>query len=168
MKARTTTIVGFGAAALVALSATPSEALNTVRSWPRGTSYIYVSEGGVNQGRAYGTWKVADTSNGTRSIASANLQDLRVGGNSIYVELQTQSNSGICFSPEYTSCNQTWYNYSMDQTGRSNSDRWVTLGASTGVDNSDQYARGVLKVCEDQAYSPDPCSGWTYTYGDIY
>jgi len=169
MKARLAVGAVLGAVVLIVLAAVPSNALNRIREWPRGSvANIVAKESGVPQARAHGTWKVRDTSNGTRSISSAKVQDLRPGGNSAFVELRTQSNSGICASPEYTSCTKKWYHYKSDQTRRTNSDRWVSLSASTSVDQADSFTRGVMKVCEDQRLSPDPCSGYTYTYGDKY
>lgn len=126
---------------------------------------------GVIQGRAYGYHEVDQTSAGTRSHAETRIYDNREGGDGIYIELHTYVNSGLCVSPEYTSCNQSYYYYAKDQSTRWSDNSWSPYGwtlGTTGLPGSADYARGSVKVCEDQNNSPDDCSGFGHSKGTKY
>lgn len=155
-------------ALMVLASATPAHALNTVRSWASSSSpwVVYVDD--VAQGAAYGNWRLTYQSSSLRSLANGYVKDYRVGGASVYFELRTQTNAGICISPGWTSCNQPWNTYANDDSSHSNSDLWVSTSASTSVHSNADYARGLLRTCEEVNYVPDDCSGWFYTQGDSY
>lgn len=141
----------------------------TQSTWAPSSNPIVAKEGGVAQAKAYGVWNLDQTSNGLRSHGDAKLFDPRPGGDGAYAEMQTQSNSGTCVSPEYTSCSQAWYFHAKDQTVRWYQDYWSTYQlATTSVDPSGSYARAIVKVCEDQSFSGDPCSGWAYSKGNKY
>ncbi len=139
----------------------------TQYTWRPSDNPIIVKESdGSKRGAAYGVWNLVDTSNGLRSHGKAKLYDYRPGGNGIYTEMQTQSNAGYCFQPDYTSCESQWYEWRRDQTSRWFQKYYSTYQLmSTSVDPNGSYARALVKVCEDQAWSGDPCTSWAYTSG---
>jgi len=142
----------------------PANALNNYRYWGPLTPY----EKGSRQGAAKGSWRVTNTTNGTRVIVVGSIKDYYAGGDSIYWQQRTQTNAGFCLQPSFTSCGQPWYDDEEVQSARSNSSVWVSLRTSTGVDQYADYARGLMKACEDQRWSPDPCTGWLFLRPDTY
>jgi hypothetical protein len=110
--------------------------------------------------------------NGTRSQAWGYLRDRHNNGNKVFFELITQTNSGICVSPEYTQCEADWYYYD-DQFSDFNKETWSGTSwspefyASTGVKDSGSYARGRFTVGESNG-GPDLHSGPKYTKGNEY
>lgn len=167
---RTIKQVGVVAAlGLVALiSATPAQAVDTVRNWASASSPWVVTVDGVAQGAAYGDWRLTYQSSELRSYARGYVKDYRAGGASIYFELRTQTNAGHCIAPAWTSCSQPWNGFADDDSAHSNSDLWVSTSASTSVHSNADYARGLLRTCEEVNWVPDDCTGWYYTQGDSY
>jgi hypothetical protein len=158
-------MVAFGLIVVLVLTiAVPADALNRRRPW--GQLDLYIS--GVLQGKGYGTWRVADTSNGTRSLGEGYVQDSRPSGSSVYFYMHTQANAGSCISPQYTSCSQPWFTVSYKDSQHSNSDRWVTVSASSDVASNGNAARARIQLCEERRFYPDSCTGWDYTDGDNY
>lgn len=167
MKIKRATIVVSAVSALVTLGG-PALAY-TQSTWAPSSNPLIVKDDGTTRGSGYGVWNLVQTSNGLRSHGKAALKDARPGGDGIYGEMMTQSNSGICISPEYTSCNASWYNYKSDQTSRWYQNYYSTYQLmSTDVDGSGSYARAKVKVCEDQSWSGDPCTGYAYSKGNKY
>lgn len=119
-------------------------------------------------GKAYGYWNLEVTSNGLRSHGYAKLIDKQADGNPVYADMKTQSNSGICVSPEYTSCTAAWFDYAHDETVRYYDNAWSSYKPmTTAVDPSGSTARARVHVCEDN-YFGDPCSGFGYSKGNKY
>lgn len=120
------------------------------------------------QGAAYGNWRLTYVSGTLKSVANGYVKDYKVGGATVYFELRTQTNSGTCVTPPYTSCSQSWYTHAYDDSAYSNSDLWVSTSASTGVRDTSDGARGTLRTCEEVRYAPDTCSGYWYSTPDTY
>lgn len=58
-----------------------------------------------------------------------------------------------------------------DGSARWHDDAWSPWGwtrGTTGLPGEADYARGKVRVCEDQNNSPDDCSGWAYSKGSAY
>lgn len=159
------------ALAAAVLSIAPANA-GVWREWPRDAANLIAKTDGVAQGKGHGDWNVVDTSDGTKSRARGVAYDVRPGGDGIYFEMQTYLNAGYCLATEYLQCDAQYYAGASDQWGdkyRWYDDSWSdSHNANTGVDGSADYARGALKVCEDQDWAPDDCSGRSYTYGNKY
>lgn len=156
------------ALAALALVTGPAYAVNY---WAKPTTPLAAKTDGVTQGRAFGYHEVDQTENGTRSHAETRLYDQNPGGSGIYIKLQTYVNAGICFAPDYTSCQQPYYPYAEDGSARWKESRWSAYGwtlGTTGLPGEADYARGSVRVCEDQNNSPDDCSGWAYSAGSKY
>lgn len=141
------------------------------KTWAPSTAPLAAKTDGVVQGRAYGYHEIDYTSAGTRSHAETRIYDNKEGGDGIYIELHTYLNAGYCVSPDYVSCNQQYYFYDKDQSTRWSDNSWSayhwTLG-TTGVSATADYARGSVKVCEDQNNAPDDCSGFGISKGTAY
>lgn len=157
--------------AIVAVLGAPAEA--KVRSWNDATTPLTVFEGGKAKGAGYGTWQIGTTVNGTRSQAYGYLRDRDPGnGYKVYFELITQSNSGICLSPEYTSCTAEFYDgarqfsdFDKETWGKSSwSPRFY---ASTAVSPSGSFARARMRVGESNK-GPDSHSKNKLTKGNPY
>ncbi|WP_155246938.1 hypothetical protein [Salinispora arenicola] len=158
-------------AGLAVAGAVPAYAADTVRYWNSASNPLIVKDGaGVSQGRGYGTWKVAHTSSGTRSLGNGQLKDDRPTGSSVYIHMRTQVNSSLCVSnPVFSCAGQNWGTTDFGDSARTNSDRWLTITQiSQRVSNTGNGARGRFQVCEDRRFSPDDCSGSSYTLGDTY
>ena len=143
-----------------------------VKYWAAPATPLAAKTDGVTQGRAYGYHEIDQTSSGTRSHAETRIYDNKEGGDSIYIELHTYVNAGLCFAPDYTSCNQPYYYYyDKDQSSHWSDNSWSpyfwSLG-TTAVPASGDYARGSVKVCEDQNNAPDDCSGFGHSKGTQY
>ncbi|MFG1745739.1 hypothetical protein ACGFJ4_16355 [Micromonospora chalcea] len=158
-------------AAFTATSAGPAHAINTVRTWNSSSNPLIVrDDAGVSQGRGYGTWKVAQTSNGTRSLGNGQLKDDRPTGASVYIHMRTQTNSSLCVTNPVFSCSgDNWGTTDYGDSDRTNSDRWITISQmSQRVNTTASAARGRFQVCEDRRLSPDRCTGATVTTGDTF
>jgi len=142
-----------------------------LKYWAKPDTPLAAKTDGVTQGRAYGYHEIDQTDAGTRSHAETRIYDNREGGDGIYIELHTYVNSGTCVAPEYTSCSQAYYFYDDDQSNRWADNSWSpyhwTLG-TTGLTATADYARGSVKVCEDQNNAPDDCSGHGISKGSKY
>lgn len=139
--------------------------------WAPGSSPLHVYQDGALQGRAYGYHEIDYTANGTRSHGEVHLADQNPGGSGVYIEMQTWVNAGVCFAPTYTSCTASYYQGPSDQSDRWYLGTWSPYGerlATTSVPASADFARGRVKACEDQANSPDDCSGWGISAGSQY
>lgn len=118
--------------------------------------------------KAYGQWRIADGSGGTRSFHDSYTWYSNADNHKKYSAMETWVNAGICYSPDYTSCTASYYYFAYDETSHSNVTSWEWLYADTGVSGSADYARDAAYVCLDIPLQPDPCSGPTYTTGSDY
>lgn len=118
--------------------------------------------------RAYGQWRIADGSAGTRSYHDARMTYVNADNHTKYSKMETWTNSGICIAPQYTSCTASYYFYASAGTRHSNALGWEWLYANTGLSSSGNYARDAAYACLDIPWRPDPCSGPTLTSGSAY
>ena len=58
-----------------------------------------------------------------------------------------------------TTSDPCWYDVSTHQTGRSFDGTFVKRSTAEDLIDSAWRAGGLVKVCEDQPWSGDPCSG---------
>ncbi|MFF0484970.1 hypothetical protein [Streptomyces sp. NPDC004435] len=124
--------------AVIALGAVPAtaQALNTVRTWNDSSNPLKVT------GYAYDTWKVYNSSNGTRSLASTYSKLSNADDHKVYVELGTQVNAGHCVqASKCMSCTQRYWDHASDETDHHSSKSYLYKSASTGVSDSADYAR---------------------------
>lgn len=145
-------LVSLGAS-LFALVAAPPALAATSYDWYSNTSPLSVSEDGQLRGSAFGTayQKNAFLKNHTF------YKDRRNNGNSVYTET-TYSYYKVC-DGVLKWCGQV----GKDQSARTSSADWQDQ-----YDADDYSNRGAdrgrvhAKVCEDQSWSPDPCSRKPY------
>lgn len=153
--------------------ATAAPAYAATRYWNSQSSPLTAYSGDKKLAQGYGTWNIGTTTNGTRSRAYGYLRDPQPSnGYKIYFELFTQTNSGYCIQPDYTSCNAQYYYYAK-QFSDFDKETWGSSSwspqfyASTGVASSGNYARAQMQVAESN-YGPDSDSGSTFTKGNAY
>jgi len=146
------------AVGLVLLSAPATLA---AQNWRSSSNPLVVYENGVAQGGAYGTFEADPTSNGAHVYNAGYLKDFKPTGNSIYHE--TNYSYAQCSGCPTTGGGQF-------QSTRWNGDYWrlFTPGATTILSDAWDYARGAITVCEDQQFSPDPCSTQIVTGYDYF
>jgi hypothetical protein len=150
-------------------AATPALA-SVAYDWATLSVPLKVYSGSTHQGSGYGTHNVAPTTDGLKTIMRTRLVDVRPGGEGIYGDMWHQSNSGYCFAPEYVSCDVSWYDYKRLETPRYYQSSWSgAYQKDAAVNPNGDYARGRQKICEDQSWSPDSCTGYGYsTRGHAY
>ncbi|WP_433531081.1 hypothetical protein ACQPYA_02875 [Micromonospora sp. CA-263727] len=162
--------VAFGAAlAFFAAIVAPAQAApkGTWVNWNSSSSPLTVTGYG-STARGYGKWRVVDNSQGTRSYTSGYYWYSNADNHKKYGWMMTQSNSGLCVAPQYTSCSSSYYNYTSNESSHSNTTGGQWLDFSTRVDPGGSYARAQQKVCLDVPVRSDPCSGATLTEGVPY
>jgi hypothetical protein len=116
-------------------------------SW--GTIVVY--ESGVEQGRAYGTFA---SQSYTYAAMDAYFKDSRPGGNWVFVDIDY-----LYWVQDCAQCPAAYSQKGNDQTGRTTSGAWAGPSHQTfQLWPSSNSARGAIQVCEDQAWSKDPCS----------
>jgi hypothetical protein len=108
---------------------------------------------------ARGQWRVADSSNGTRSWLDSYTSMSNADDHRKFTHFQTQS---------ATSSGGPWSLYAESGTVHSNNENWEWLYANTGVNPSGSYARARVKVCLDIPLRSDPCSGYAVTGATSY
>ena len=152
----------------------PSAFAGTLRSWNSQTNPLTVTVEGGNQAvQAYGTWNIATGGSGTESKAYGYLKDLQPNnGNNVYFKLETWTNAGYCFQPDYTQCDASYYYYNQEFSGGTketwNQNYWSPKYlAATGLNPSGSYARAHMFVLEANSFG-DPYAGPTYTKGNAY
>ena len=124
------------------------------------SGYLYAKTDGVEQGRGYAYFGT-ENHNGLKFAFNVRLYDTKVGGEPIYGDMFYQWK--MCSS----GCG--YWNEGSDQTVRWTDNSWSgTLHEDTGPPSTASYGRGVLRICEDQSFSPDDCSGWDYSGAKSY
>jgi hypothetical protein len=84
----------------------------------------------------------------------AYFKDSRPGGNGVFVDIDY-----LFWVQECSECQGRYKHVGNDQTGRTTSGAWAGPSHQTqDLLSSSNSARGAIQVCEDQAWSPDPCS----------
>lgn len=139
--------------------------MNHVRTWNTSSTPLTVNGYG-STGKAYGTWKLYNSSNGTRSHASAYSKLNNADNHEVYIELNTQVNSGQCTTySKFLSCTQKYWSHASDESDHHASSSYVYKPASTGVAGDADYARGRVKTFLDVPWRDDPETGWSYADG---
>ncbi|WP_395358086.1 hypothetical protein ACHGLA_00475 [Streptomyces sp. YH02] len=140
-------------------------ALNNVRTWNASASPLVVNGYG-STGKAYGTWKLYNGSNGTVSHAAANTKLSNADNHKVYIELNTQVNAGYCTTySKFLSCTQQYWSHASDESDHHSSSSYKYNPASTGVSGDADYARGRVKAFLDIPWRDDPETGWSYAAG---
>lgn len=160
-------IAAGGALAFAAAAPAQAAAKGTWVNWNSSSNPLSASGYG-STAKGYGKWRVVDNSQGTRSYTSGYYWYSNADNHKKYGWMMTQSNSGICYAPEYTSCTASFYNYTSNESTHSNVTGGQWLDFSTKVDPSGSTARAQERVCLDVPVRSDPCSGTTYTQGEPY
>lgn len=141
---------GRGFLAVVASSV--AHAKGEYKYWPSSGS-ISVSGYG-STAWAYGQWRVADSSAGTRSWLDSYTWYVNADDHKKYAHFQTRV-STLPGGP---------FNYYAEaETSHSNQQSGQWLYANTAVSPSHSYARAHVRVCLDIPFRTDPCSGFVIT-----
>lgn len=164
--ARAAALLGFGIA-LSLVTAGAAEAKGEYHAWNSYGNPLVVSGYG-STAKAYGQWRIADGSGGTRSYHDARVTYSNADNHTKYSKMSTYTNSGYCIAPQYTTCSQSYYFFASASTPHSNVGGWQWLYANTGLNSTASFARDAAYVCLDVPWRPDPCSGPTYTAGSEY
>ena len=113
--------------------------------------HIVVYQNKVEQGRAYGTFY---NQSYQYAAMDAYFKDSRAGGNGVFVDIDY-----LYWLQECNECQPGYQERGNDQTGRTTSGAWAGPSHQThALWSASSSARGAIQVCEDQAWSPDPCS----------
>ena len=148
-------------------AAAVAQAKGEYKYWNSSSNPLVVTGYG-STAKAYGQWRVADSSGGTRSFLDSNTWYSNADNHKKYATLDTYVNSGYCIQPNYTSCSVAYYWYAYDETSHSNSTSWTWLYADTDIPIEASYAKALVHVCLDIPLRPDPCSGGAATTGTEY
>ncbi|MEH3033123.1 MAG: hypothetical protein PGN07_03550 [Aeromicrobium erythreum] len=152
-RALRTVSVHTGALLAVGLLAAPASAVG----WYSASSPLKVKEKGVTQGGAYGAFYNAGN---TYARNKTVRKDFRPGGNGIYVDTRFSFLENSCTNTG--GCTTEWKFSKHKETKRTTSGSWVRQTVDRTLSDEGSKARGAIHVCEDQSWSPDPCSPWTY------
>ncbi|WP_189824107.1 hypothetical protein [Streptomyces finlayi] len=144
---------------------TAAQALGAERTWNSRSTPLKVTGYG-SSGYAFGTWKVHNTSNGTRSQVFSYSKLSNADDHKVYIELETQVNAGYCVqASKYMNCTQKYWDHDDTETAHHSSKSYTYKTASTGVAGSADYARGKVRAGLDIPWRTDPMTGWSYTDG---
>lgn len=140
-----------GSAALLAVSL--AAAAPAMASWNDSTasSPVYGYEDGSKFGKMYGNFY---NSNGTTAMSTSWQYDMQPGGNNVRVETDFQFKR-ICGAGATT---MTWCPDVSKQTDETNDASWYKHSRARNFRYDSEQARGVINICEIQAWSNDPCS----------
>jgi hypothetical protein len=160
--------IAVAAGAVLALgAASVAEAKGEYKYWNSASNPLYVSGFG-SWAKAYGQWRVADSSNGTRAFLDSYTWYNNADNHKKYAWTRTWLNSGYCAAASYLSCTASYYKGASAETPHSNRAAAEWLYASTGLSGSANYARAEVRVCLDIPLRGDPCSGSAFTSGTAY
>ncbi|GAB1640189.1 hypothetical protein [Krasilnikovia sp. MM14-A1259] len=156
-------------AALASAAASPALAATkgTWVNWNSSSAPLTV-KGYGSTAKGYGKWRVVDNSQGTRSYTSGYYWYANADNHKKYGAMVSQSNAGVCYAPQYTSCTAAYYNAGSAESTHSNVTGGQWLDFSTAAAFNGNYARAAEQVCLDVPFRSDPCSGYTYTQGEPY
>lgn len=137
-------------------------------TWNSSASPLTVSGYG-STGKGYGTWTISTGTDGTKYRTGANLFYTNADDHKVYTSTDNYTNAGICFAPDYTSCQQAYYYYNSSETSHVNTPgSWVYRSSSAGVAPTGDYHRGYIRVKIDVPWRSDPSSGASITKGINY
>lgn len=99
--------------------------------------------------------------NGSYGTNRLQQKDPRPGGDSIYVDTDL-----YIYGPWYQEFNGQypvyWKYVDGKESSRTNVNSWQPKTVRQALTSNGTAARGSTHVCEDQSFSGDPCSVWTY------
>jgi hypothetical protein len=137
----------------------------------KGEYYYYNSDsdpltvnGYGSTAKGFGQWRVADSSNGTRSWLDTNLWYSNASDHKAYSVLATQTNCKreIKDGSSVVSCGG-WNTVDSKESPHQNVPGvWKWVYASTGLDSISSQARAQVIVCIDVPARYDPCSNPAY------
>ncbi|QOQ39539.1 hypothetical protein [Trueperella pecoris] len=84
------------------------------------------------------------------------------------LELVTYVNSGLCFAPQYTNCNQQYYWHQRANSQRVAFPAYQRVAATTSLSPNADYARARIRVVIDIPYRNDIVSNDVLTRGEKY
>lgn len=148
------------AAALGVLLVLAAPAANAI-TWYSRSSPLNAYEGGVVQAAAYGNFY---NYNGSYARSQSYHRDVRAGGNAAYVDTDWYFYEHGATCPQGGSC---FLNFGGSESVRTTSSAWKNSYVQKGLRGTADRARGQIHVCEQQAFSGDPCSAWvirTFNY----
>ncbi|MCW2540142.1 MAG: hypothetical protein JWN95_1867 [Frankiales bacterium] len=123
-------------------------AANAVAWWSI-SNPLTATSGGVAKAQAYGQF---DNVSYSYARVNNNERDPQPGGNKVFVD-----NAFQFYAPSASGV-MGWNVYSTQQTTRSNSASWLYYPKQTSLSEDSSQARARIHTCEDQSFSPDPCS----------
>lgn len=137
-------------------------------SWNSAATPLTVTGYG-STGKGHGTWTISTGTDGTRYRTSASLYLINADNHKVYAKTSNYSNSGVCFAPDYTSCQQSFYLHNTSETTHYNvAKTWKTFSSSAAVNGTADYHRAAINVKLDVPWKADPSSGATWTTGIKY
>jgi hypothetical protein len=147
---------------------TPGDPFEVVRTT---SNPFAVYEGTTRRGDAAISYRLAKLATGLRSQSAWKLKDTSQDGRLVHGRMTTMVNSGWCYAPKYTSCNQEYYPYGgVTKTqgwGGSYRSNWMFI--HQGVSTTGTFARLSARMCITKVWRPDFCgsgyaisSGWQY------
>ncbi|WP_183094568.1 hypothetical protein [Nocardioides stalactiti] len=151
-RVREVTPVALAAAGAALFLASSPAAMAATEDWNSKTDPLIAWEDGSRQALAFGT---SYTKEGSLKNHT-NYKDPRAGGDKVYTETEYDA-----YWPGGQGGTYKWSGrYGMDQSARDNSGSWVDQYDADYYADIDGIEKGRVysKVCEDQSWSPDPCS----------
>lgn len=142
---------------------------NVTRYWKSRTSPLVTPNYDGGRGQAYGYYKVVDTSDGTKfRIGATRRINTSSGDHYVRIKAETQRNSGWCVSPDFTSCDSTWYSHSWSWGSQTRSTTWRSVYTDVGAAAYSDYTRLRVRVEMIVNNRWDPVSGYHLTKGIKY
>ena len=118
-------------------------------AWGSSTAPLVAYEGGVAQAKGYGSF----VNQGSIYAQNNSLQyDLKPGGNAVTVKTH------YFFLKTCNGTANQWCSVGTVDSPGTTSASWQAMWTRKPLDPLAQNARGSIKVCEAQSWSPDPCS----------
>jgi len=120
-------------------------------------------------GEGYGSFYISTRRDGTRYRFSVIQRIQRADDeHAVYANVEYWSNTGICFSPPWLSCNVPYQRHATDVTSRYTKSTWKSFYESAPIDAYANYHRGKVRMRLDIPWRWDPASAWTVTNGIEY
>jgi hypothetical protein len=130
------------ATAVTAFSGLPAFAVN----WASASNPLVAMDGNWSAAKGYGNYFNEDNIYARNSFYQL---DPLPGGDSVYVSTTMQF---------YNEDQKTWDNRYGAESGRTNTQTWVSKYTHYQLQAAYSKTRGVINVCEDKSWASDPCS----------
>lgn len=121
-------------------------------TWYSSSSPLTVRDDGKPQGYAYGNFY---NDNGSYAASKAWRKDARPGGDGVYVQTDFYSWE---WRRNLDVMKYEWVYRGKKQTSRHKKRVYAAQTVKRALSERSDRARGVMKICEDQSWSRDPCS----------